>query len=94
MDRTQHVYTSPSSETLSESVVYAVAEAKDVDPVDLTERLYDCIDPDALDSLFPPQQTAGTVAFPMAGCRVEIEGGRVILVTDRPEGANATEARA
>ena len=94
MDHTQHVYTPSPEESLSESVVYAVAEAKDVDPMDLDERLYNCIDPDALDRLFPCQQTAGSLTFSMAGCRVEIEGARVILVTRRAEDSNATEAHA
>jgi len=94
MEQTQHVYTSSPSEALSESVVYAVAEAKGVDPLDLDERLYECIDPDALDSLFPREQMAATVTFTMAGCRVEVESSRVVLVTDPTDDSQAAEVHA
>jgi len=94
MDQTHHVYTSPASQPLSESVVYAIAEAKDVDPLDLTERLYDCIDPDALDRLFCSEQSAGTLTFRMAGCRVEVEGDRVVLVTDCSDEMTPAEVHA
>jgi len=88
MNHTRHVYTPSPSETVSESVVRAVAAAKDVDPMDLDERLYDCVDPDALDRLFPCE---GTVTFTMAGCRVEVEKGQIILVTDRSDDRPAAD---
>lgn len=40
------------TESLSQRVVEAVADAKDVDPLDLEVPLYEAVDPDALDSLF------------------------------------------
>lgn len=40
--------------SLSTAVVYAIASAKDVDVLDLTEPLGSVIDPDALDRLFRP----------------------------------------
>lgn len=80
----QHVYTPSESESLSQTIVYAVAETKGVDPVDLTERLYDCVDPDALDRLFDTggHEAVGSVVFTMAGCTVRIESGRAVVVTD------------
>jgi hypothetical protein len=80
----QHVYTPTQSESLSQTIVYAVAETKDVDPSDLTERLYDCVDPDALDRLFDTggHDAVGSVVFKMAGCTVRVESGRAVVVTE------------
>lgn len=39
-------------EPLSAAVIEAVADAADADPAELGTRLYDRIDPDALDNLF------------------------------------------
>lgn len=90
----QHVYTPSESESLSQTIVYAVAETKGVDPVDLTDRLYDCVDPDALDRLFETggHEAAGSVVFSMAGCTVRVEGGRAVVVTGADE--STTEVRA
>lgn len=46
------------SSSPAEAIVHAVAEAADVDPVELAP-LYESIDPDAIDALF--QDHAGTV---------------------------------
>ncbi len=83
----QHIYTPSESESLSQTIVYAVAETKGVDPVDLTERLYDCVDPDALDRLFDTggHEAVGSVVFTMAGCTVRIESERAVVVTDDAE---------
>lgn len=86
MTQDTHVYRPSSSDTLSETVVHAVADTKGIDPLNLDERLYDCIDPDALDRLFEPTAECdgsrnGMVVFTMDGCRVEIESDRTILVT-------------
>jgi len=96
MDRTKHQYQPTPSEPLSETIVYAVAETNGVDPLDLTERLYDCIDPDALDRLFKTGRhgSGGTVAFKMAGCRVTVEDGGAVVVTEPLDDAEKREARA
>lgn len=90
----QHVYTPSQSESLSQTIVYAVAEAKGVDPVDLTERLYDCVDPDALDRLFDTggHDAVGSIVFTMAGCKVRVENGQAVVVGDAR--ADTTELRA
>lgn len=79
----KHVYTPSQSEPLSQTIVYAVAETKGVDPLELNERLYDCIDPDALDTLFAAggHEAVGSVVFTMAGCKVRVESGRAVVVT-------------
>jgi hypothetical protein len=91
MDRTQ--YQPTPSEPLSETVVYAVAETNGVDPMALSERLYDCIDPDALDRLFRTGRhgSGGTVVFTMAGCRVTVEDGGAVVVTEPVDEADAHE---
>lgn len=90
----QHVYTPSEAESLSQTIVYAVAERKGVDPVDLSERLYDCVDPDALDRLFDTggHDAVGSVVFTMAGCRVRVESGRAVVVTEADDGATEVYA--
>lgn len=85
----------PSAESLSHAVVIAVAEAKGVDPLDLNERLYDCIDPDALDGLFrsTAADTRGTVQFVMAGCHVEVSAGRRVTVEQFHGESSTAEVR-
>lgn len=46
------------TEPPSQAVIELVAEAEDVDPVDLDVPLYDAVDPEALDALF--ESTAGS----------------------------------
>lgn len=58
-------------------VITSVADARNLDPIQLEPRLYDILDPDALARLFDdrPDGTArqgGRVSFDMAGCRVTI----------------------
>ncbi|WP_328765760.1 HalOD1 output domain-containing protein [Haloarcula nitratireducens] len=81
------MHSTTSAEPLSETVVYAVAAAKGVDPLDLDERLYDHVNPEALDELFrePDAERHATLTFSMAGCRVEIENGEVVVVTESEE---------
>lgn len=91
VDSVSHVCRSGS---FSETVIDAVAEAKDVDPLDL-EPLYSTIDPDALDGLFRP--TAGStdstmeLRFSMAGCQVVIHGDGEVVVTPATENAGRQE---
>ncbi|WP_324663266.1 HalOD1 output domain-containing protein [Haloarcula sediminis] len=85
----------PESEALSHAVVVAVAERNGVDPLDLDERLYDCIDPDALDALFTSsgQNACGTVQFVMAGCHVEVTAERQLRVERVHKEPSTAEAR-
>lgn len=68
----------------SEAVVLAVADAKDVDPLDL-EPLNDVIDSDALNEMFQPRtgesSMAGKLNFTMGGCEVVVYSDGDIVVT-------------
>lgn len=79
--------TSVNTETHSSDVVYqvitSVAEANDLDPLQLEPRLNEIVDPDALARLFSdrpngaPRQ-GGRISFEMAGCQVTIRGDRSV----------------
>ena len=85
----------PPTEPLSHAVVVAVAEQNGVDPLDLDERLYDCIDPDALDTLFAStgRDACGAVQFVMAGCHVEVSARRRVTVERFQEEPSTAEVR-
>lgn len=75
-----------TNESISTSVVAAVADSKGVDPLDLKERLFDVVDPDALDALFEPgpfgaERDQGTVTFAMAGCEVVVRADGDVSAT-------------
>lgn len=83
---------SPSGNSaVSQRVVAAVADARDVDPLELPP-LYDVIDPDALDQLFA-QDARGSekgprrVIFVVAGCEVVVhsDGGVDVTVSGERE---------
>jgi len=61
--------------TVHESVIYAVANAVGVDPIDL-DPLYDTIDPEAVDALFD-DGFEGRLAF-------TYEGHDVVVTSDGP----------
>ncbi|WP_276271108.1 HalOD1 output domain-containing protein [Haloarcula litorea] len=85
MPATERVYTTSPSEPLSQTVVYAVADTRGVEPTALDETLYDCIDPDALDTLFESTDRVhdGRLTFTMCDCRVEVDGSTgTVVVTD------------
>ena len=84
--------TVPETEPLSHTVVYAVAALNDVDPLDMDTRLYDCIDPDALDRLFTGADACGTLQFTMAGCHVEVSADRTVHVTRLRDEVTTAEA--
>ena len=98
MTETTLVYRPAPNEALSDTVVRAVADAKDVDPLDLDARVYDAVDPDALDRLFTPtgdgSARQGMVAFPMAGCRVEVQSDHAVRVTPPRPAEPSAEVRA
>lgn len=74
-------------ESVCTAVITALANAKGVDPRDLSEQLNDIVDPDALNCIFKdtatgPARTAGHVCFEMAGCEVVVQATGRIIVTD------------
>ncbi|UPV99123.1 hypothetical protein M0R88_11360 [Halorussus gelatinilyticus] len=75
--------------TISQSVVEAVAEAEDVDPMELSPPLYEVIDPDALDQVFAASPTNGRmdgqVTFTYNGYEVTVSGDGYVSVEERGE---------
>lgn len=59
-------------DNVSNEVVKRVAEAEDVDPLELTPPLYEVIDPDALESLFANDRVLGKVIFNYVGYEVSV----------------------
>ncbi|WP_245547743.1 HalOD1 output domain-containing protein [Halovivax ruber] len=75
-----------ASRPTSLRVVDAVADERGVEPMGL-DPLYEAIDPDSLDSLFPPaperpEATSRSIAFTFAGYQVTIDGAGAIDVTE------------
>lgn len=79
--RTRHDFA--GERRLSTSVVEAVATALGTDPLSLDERLYDVLDPDALDRLFEgggEETGPRTLSFELANCSVTVHGdGRIVV---------------
>ncbi|USZ69963.1 hypothetical protein NGM10_16295 (plasmid) [Halorussus salilacus] len=73
---------------LTATIVGAVAEVADCDPVSEGFRLYDVVDPEALERLFPDDaadgRVVGTVTFELRGCRVEVhsDGEHVVYAPE------------
>lgn len=86
------VVRSVSDEPISQTVVLAVGEARDVDPVELDECLYDVMDPDALDRLF--SHGRGKVEFTFAGCQVLVHGGERVVVVPGASDSDAERVTA
>ncbi|WP_255194269.1 HalOD1 output domain-containing protein [Natronobeatus ordinarius] len=77
-----------AGESVSVSVVRAVAAREDVQPVQLTPPLHDAVDTDALDALFrsiDPEDSESNVRveFSYRGYTILVEGPSQIVVTDR-----------
>lgn len=79
-------FDSTAAERVSEAVVSAVADAKDISAVDVSPPLYDVIDPDALEALVASMtrgsgERAGTVEFSYSGYEVTVTGDGFVSVT-------------
>lgn len=72
-------------EPLSTAVIDAVADAADLEPAELGTRLYDQIDPDALDNLFSDRHNgmargSGHVVFSLLDYEVTVySDGHVVV---------------
>lgn len=78
-------------EPVSTRVIAAVADACDVDPLELPP-LGDVLDPDALDQLFNSFDSRigpGRVDFMMAGCEVVVHSDGEVVVTPPGEQSSA-----
>ena len=72
-------------ESLSIAVVEAIAERAAAEPLDLDQPLYDAIDPEALENLFPVDaegrpMTEGHVTFSYGEYTVRVESDRRVRV--------------
>lgn len=76
--------------SLALAVVDAIAEREGVDPTDLDVPLYDAIDPDALENLFPVDaggrpRCRGHVTFAYGTHCVRVTSDREVRVVESPE---------
>lgn len=69
---------------ISQSVIEAVAEAEQIDPVELSPTLFQIVDPDALDEIFASvstdDQREGQVVFTYIGYEVTVSSEGVVSV--------------
>jgi hypothetical protein len=85
MAQRKSVFRLAPDESVSAAVIRAVATVKDIDPIDLDERLYDHVDPCALNRLFRTDRQDRArgmlVSFTMAGCHIQVQDGQKVVVT-------------
>lgn len=83
-DNSQRVVLQPDSSCgVATTVIMAVSEFLGIDPAAMRPRLYDHIDPDALNSLFEDaaEQTNPEVEFTLHDCRVVVRDRDTVRVT-------------
>lgn len=88
-------YQLPADKPTSTAVIECIAEANGVDPCALDDRLYDHVDPDALDRLldaggreYGPVDVK--ISFRMADCEVSVDNTGTVVVTRSSEAEPAT----
>ena len=95
MTQDKEVYRPSPEESISTAVVRAVADTRGVDPVDLDVRLYDYVDPCALNRLFAANGDASSqnchVSFTVADCHVDLDGSQKIVVAPQTDSVLAPE---
>ncbi|WP_135534598.1 HalOD1 output domain-containing protein [Halostella pelagica] len=87
-DQTTPVERVAETESATEAVVIATAEATDADPLEL-DPLFDAVDPDALNRLFESSddgsdRPSGRIEFTYAGCDVSVYADRRVVVSPTP----------
>lgn len=76
-------YTVDPEEPVDVAIVCAVAEAKDVEPTELDERLNDVVDADAFQRLFASGDDGLSATFFLDGYRVTVfDGGTELIVSE------------
>lgn len=78
----------PGAESLSVAVVEAISERASVEPTEMDRPLFDAIDPDALEHLFPVDgdgrpRSEGCVTFSYADFSVRVSSDREVRVFDQ-----------
>lgn len=88
-DRTERTETE-ASDPLSTAVITAIADHQGVGPLELDPPLYEVVDSDALDALFPVQRDGtgspiGRLTFSYNGYEVHVTSDRDVRVADSIE---------
>lgn len=78
-------YDQSANESVAVSVIRAIAAVADTDPLSLQPRLYDVLDPDALEQLVTTATTNSAVAvqFRLAAYEITIRRDQTIEIVDR-----------
>lgn len=71
--------------TATQSVVEAIAELENVDPLELTPPLHEVVDLEALERLFAHKSTTGKVVFNYKSCEVCVFSDGFVSVEKRGE---------
>ncbi|MGM0604952.1 MAG: HalOD1 output domain-containing protein [Halobacteriota archaeon] len=77
-------YTPESDQSIAVSIVRAISHVKDTDPESLHPRLYDVVDPDALEQLLTHHgcpETPLEVTFEIADLTITIDRSRHFSIT-------------
>lgn len=95
---TDRLVTQVESANVAESIVVAVADVLDADPLEL-DPLYESVDPDALNDLLDHAADRSSAAdvevtFTMERCNVAVDADRRITVTPPADQTTATAASA
>jgi len=82
--RTHQFRHDPQEQSITVSIIRAVATVSAVDPLSLEPRLYDVVEPDALETLLAADPTSDDVrvSFPFGSYTVTVTGGGEIVVRD------------
>lgn len=78
-------YDQSANQSIAVSVIRAIASVADIDPLSLQPRLYDVLDPDALEQLVETATTDSAVAvqFRLAAYDVTVRRDGTIEIVDR-----------
>lgn len=82
--RTHEFEHDPQDQPITVSIIRAVATVSAVDPLSLEPRLYDVVEPDALETLLAADPTSDDlrVSFPFGSYTVTVTGAGEILVRE------------
>lgn len=75
-------FTDSGDQRPSTAVVEEIARRESTTPTSLPERLYDTVDPQALDSLFAGRSSAGSVRFEFCGYHVTVAHDGTVTVEE------------
>lgn len=82
--------TPPAQPAITEAIVDAVAEASDLDPIDVEPPLATVIDADALNTLVAsmsdrPDATTGRITFPYCGFDVSVTTDGIVSLDEHAD---------